>query len=118
MPSILAYAGSVLLMSGVRNVPSHLILTITLCPIVGATTTDAFGSENLSFSSISRAIARASSFSIFLPALRSVIILSSFTVAKFPRSARSPLLKLLLLQLLQLLLFRHIAHFQIYILAC
>ncbi len=70
-----------------------LILTVTLCPIVGDTTTDAFESENFIFSSISFATPCASSFSICLPALLSMITSSLFNVEKFPLSAKSPSLK-------------------------
>ena len=43
IPSTRAYAGSVFVISEERLIPSVLILTVTRCPIVGATTTDEFG---------------------------------------------------------------------------
>ena len=80
MPPILLYAGSVLVIFEDSFLESTLILTVTLCPIVGETTTDVLGCENLIFSSISFATPSASSFSICLPALLSMIIPSSFNV--------------------------------------
>ena len=81
IPSTLAYAGSVLVICDDSFSPSVLILTVTLCPIVGDTATVVFGYENLILFSISFAIPSASFFSICLPALLSMIIPSSFSVA-------------------------------------
>ena len=64
---------------------SSLILTITLCPIVGATTTEASGFENFNFFSISSDTPIASSLSICRPALLSMITSFSSKVEKFPQ---------------------------------
>ena len=69
---------------------SSLILTITLCPIVGVTATFASGFENFNFSSISLDTAKASSLSICRPALLSIMTSLSSKVEKFPRKAKSP----------------------------
>ena len=92
-PEILEYAGSVFVISDERDWSLHLILTVTLCPIVGATTTVVLGTENFIFCSISFAISFTSSLSIFLPARLSIITPSLFKVAKFPLNAKSPSLK-------------------------
>ena len=93
IPETREYAGSVFVILDDRECPSHRILTVTLWPIVGATTTEVFGTENLAFCSTSFAISEASSLSIVLPALLSIMTSSSSSVAKFPLNAKSPSLK-------------------------
>ena len=90
---MLLYAGSVLVIFDDNFCELFRILTVTLCPMVGETTTDVSGFENFIFSSISFATPSASSFSICLPALLSIITSSSFNVEKFPLNAKSPFLK-------------------------
>ena len=90
---MLLYAGSVFVILDDNFWDDVLILIVTLCPIVGETTIFASGSENFIFSSNSFAIPSASSFSICLPALLSVITPSSFNVEKLPLNAKSPFLK-------------------------
>ena len=70
---MLLYAGSVFVILDDSFLDDALILTVTLCPIVGATTILVSGIEKLIFSSNSFAIPSASSFSICQPALLSVI---------------------------------------------